>query len=348
MAFPVRYCCLAALALTMTPPARSQETYRGMCDASAAVALAGGRFVVADDESDVLRIYKRGTAREVAHVDLVDFLGNRKPNGKGAEADIEGAARIGNRIYWISSHARKGSDGELAPHRQRLFATDVVASGSMVIQAGRPVESLLADLLADVRFDVLVAAAQRKPEDEDGLNIEGLADDGAGGLLIGFRNPLPQGRALVVPLLNPRDVVDSGAKPRFGDLVRLDLGGRGIRSLERVGVDLLIAAGPYGTAAASTVKPAFALFRWSGNAADAPKLLRGLDDGSFRTEALFHDPADHALVLLSDDGDELVAGKECKGKSVSPDARSFRARVIAWPFATTSLRPLKETVPAEK
>jgi len=83
--------------------ANAQEIYRGMCDASAAVALGQGRFVVADDERDVLLVYKRGQPEGVASVDLVDYLGNRKPNGKNAEADIEGAAAIGQRIYWIAS-----------------------------------------------------------------------------------------------------------------------------------------------------------------------------------------------------------------------------------------------------
>jgi hypothetical protein len=33
-----------------------------MCDASAAVALDADHFVVADDENNVLRIYRRGRA----------------------------------------------------------------------------------------------------------------------------------------------------------------------------------------------------------------------------------------------------------------------------------------------
>jgi len=35
----------------------------GMCDASAAVALGNDRFIVADDEDNVLRVYRRGQAR---------------------------------------------------------------------------------------------------------------------------------------------------------------------------------------------------------------------------------------------------------------------------------------------
>jgi hypothetical protein len=45
----------------------------------------------------------------------------------------------------------------------------------------------------------LAAAAHRPAEAPDGLNIEGLAATPAGSLLIGFRNPLPGGRALARP-----------------------------------------------------------------------------------------------------------------------------------------------------
>ena len=326
--------CTAALtAAAATAPA--QERYRGMCDASAAAALGGGHFVVADDESDVLRIYRRGAAEPVGSSDLVDYLQNRQPGGKPTEADIEGAARIGERIYWIGSHARKGKSGEVDPHRQRLFATEIVATGAVPgvrAASGAPHESLLAELLADPRFAVLVDAAARPPEAPGGLNIEGLAATPDGGLLIGFRNPVPAGRALVVPLRNPAAVIDSGARPVFGDLIRLDLGGRGIRSIERVGDALLIVAGPFGTAKRGTKRstsgPAFALFRWSGAAAQAPSFVRALDAGTFRPEALFVDPDANELVLLSDDGDERVGSAECKDKSVPSNQKSFRARAL--------------------
>jgi hypothetical protein len=117
-------------------------------------------------------------------------------------------------------------------------------------------------------------------------------------------------------------------------LIRLDLGGRGIRSLERVGSDVLIVAGPYGTAATSRVQPAFALFRWSGVAAQAPLFVSALDTGTFRPEALFFDAEAKDLVLLSDDGDEQVGGVDCKEKSVPRDSKRFRARSIGQPLTT--------------
>lgn len=314
--------------------AQAQINYTGMCDASAAVGLADGHFVVADDESDVLRLYKRGVASPVGTVDLTDHLRNREPNGDTSEADIEGAAKLGNRIYWISSLARKGSDGSFDSHRQRFFATELLATAQppFLKAVGKPSEALLETLVMDTRFAVLVDAAKGAPESENGLNIEGLAATAEGTLLIGFRNPRPEGRALVVPLLNPAPVVDEGAKPVFGDLIRLDLGGRGIRSMERVGSEIVIAAGPHGPANAKSVQPAFALFRWSGKAGQAPVFVRGIDSGTERAEAMFVDEQSNELMILSDDGDEQVDGRDCKSKKVPSEKKSFRSRTIPMPL----------------
>ena len=338
MTISMRELVAAVLATTACAGAIAQVEYRGMCDASAAVGLGTSHFVVADDESDVLRIYKRGAPMPVASVDLTDHLRNRAANGETSEADIEGAAKIGSRIYWISSHARKGKDGTVDTHRQRFFATEVVggANPPSVKAVGAAYEFLLKNLLADSRFAPLVEAAALGPETERGLNIEGLAATADGKLLIGFRNPRPGGKALVVPLLNPAPVVDSGAAPVFGDLVRLDLGGRGIRSMERLENEFVIAAGPHGPADSNAVQPAFALFRWSGVADQSPRFVRALDAGTQRAEALFVDEDANELVILSDDGDEPVDGRDCKHKKVPVEKKSFRSRTIPLPLTVTA------------
>ena len=335
----------AAFACTAIANAHAEERYTGMCDASAAVSIGHGRFVVADDELDVLRVYQKSASAPVASLDLIDYLRNRKGTNKNHEGDLEGAAAIGDRIYWISSHALKGKDKSVDPHRMRFFATSITGAAnaaSVAPVADAPYETLLADLLADPRFAVLAEASKYGAENgnPDGLNIEGLAAMPDGALLIGFRNPQPENKALVVPLLNPREVIARSARPRFGNLIRLDLDGRGIRSFERVNDEYLIVAGPRGEAEKNPVKPAFALFRWSGAAGKAPVLVRALDDGTFRPEALFFDPDSKELVMLSDDGDEAVGALRCKDKKLPADQKSFRVKRLAWTAtATTAAAP---------
>src|SRR6267143_1742814 len=90
----------AAEAASLSDPA----TYFGMCDASAAVSLTSNLFIVANDEDNILRIYRRHPGGlPVLTCDLNSFL---RVTGKSTEADLEGSARIGDRIYWISSHGR--------------------------------------------------------------------------------------------------------------------------------------------------------------------------------------------------------------------------------------------------
>ena len=191
-----------------------------MCDASAAVALDADHFVVANDERNTLRIYKRGQPDPVKSVELSGFLGTNEKK----ESDLEGAARIGTRVYWISSHGRN-KDGELQERRRRFFATEITSEAGIptVTPVGNaPYKELLADLAAAQQLAVydLAKASEKAPEAAGGLNIEGLAAMPDGKLLIGFRNPIPGNKALIVPLENPDDVV--GAR-RLGSEIRFKL-----------------------------------------------------------------------------------------------------------------------------
>lgn len=298
----------AALLLLLAAAAGAQTRYEGLCDASAAVALDARHFVVADDEHNTLVIYRRGEARPVGQVELDKFLKTDK------EADLEGAAQVGSRIYWIASHARN-SAGKLREDRQRFFATEI--RGTTVEPVGKPYAALLADLLAAPALAPLKLsdAAGRAAEAEGGFNIEGLAAAADGSLLIGLRNPIPQGRALVIPLLNPAELVGGKGPARFGSAIRLDLGGRGVRSIDRIGAGYLIVAGPPADAGS------FAMFRWSGKPTDMPVPVKaGL--GTLRPEALFAWP-DGQITLLSDDGGVMVGKKACK--DVDKGKRAFRA-----------------------
>ena len=303
---------LVTFAAHAQPPAVAH--YTGMAEASAAAMLDAQHFVVADDECNVLRVYRADQAAPVGQpVDLRQFL------GAGAKAsDIEGAARVGDVIYWISSHSLTGNKGKFLEGRHRFFATKIETSAGAaptVRPTGEPYKRLLQELAAAPALQGLKLdkAARKKPEQEDGLNIEGLAATPDGGLLIGFRNPLSKGKAILVRLANPADVI-KGAKPAFADPVLLDLGGRGVRSIERAADHYLIVAGPVADAGG------FALYQWSGKPRDAPRLRAELAPG-FRAEAAFNVDG-QPLMLLSDDGTnnaEVACGAAPK------DGQRFRA-----------------------
>ena len=300
---------------------------RGICDGSAGIALSAGYLVVANDENNVLSIYQSDTGTvPVGRVQLSAALAvGWRPN---READIEAAATIGDTAYWITSHASAKS-GKPLVDRHRFFATLEQRTDSVptVRPAGRVYGDLVSALVSDTtlaRYGI-AAASRRQPELEGGLNIEGLAATPDGRLLIGFRNPVPDGQALVVPIENPADVIFRDRQPRIGRVMTVALGGRGIRSIEYVPARreyVLVAGSPNGGRD-------FALYRWSGVAADAPRLFEGTTLRGLSPEAIVVDRAHpDRLLLLSDDGGRRIGGRDCKEQD---DGRKF-FRSVAVPL----------------
>jgi hypothetical protein len=300
---------------------------RGLCDGSAGVALEGGYFVVANDENNTLSIYQSDTGTvPVDRVRLSAALGIGRPN---READIEGATAVGDTAYWITSHAN-AKDGKHLADRHRVFATVGSRNGSTpsVRPAGRVYSRLVDALLADTALAryAIATASRRAPDEAGGLNVEGLAATPDGRLLVGFRSPVPEGRALIVPIENPSAVIFHDKEPRLGRAIAVALGGRGIRSIEYVP-----AMRAYAIAAAhDDGRRGFELYRWSGAAADAPRLLEGAPLDGLNPEAIVVE-REHPerLLILSDDSGRRVGGRECKD---ADDRRKFfRSITVAVP-----------------
>jgi hypothetical protein len=280
--------------------------FEGGCDASGAVDLGGGLFVVGDDEDNILRVYdgRRGGG-PVQTTDLsptLELPARKKP----PEADIEAATGLGSRAFWLSSHGRSSS-GKRESSRLRFFATTAPADGKDLRMEGRPYTQLIDDLLAEPRLAPfgLESAELRPPKDPGGLNIEGMTamPDGTS-VLIGFRSPVPQGRALVVPLLNPEAMVE-GQPARFGEPRLLDLGGLGIRALSWWRGRYLLIGGAMANEAPSR------LFTWSGGE-DTPVPVPEVDLAGLNPEAVVSAEDQDGILLLSDDGTRVEDGVECK------------------------------------
>ncbi len=326
--FLVAPCVLAATAAGL------DETFvfTGTGDASAAVAVSGDRFLAASDEDNTLRLYRLSQPGPPVQTCNLNRLWSARK--KSPEMDLEGAARIGQRVFWISSHGRN-ADGEHAPRRHALFALDLTEAGDTVTlrPAGQIYTNLIADVSRDPRFAGfrLAEAAERLPEAMGGLSIEALTDTPAGGLWIGFRNPIPAGRALIVPLLNPSEVV-AGRPPRFGDPIQLDLGGLGLRGMGCAGGEYyLIGGSAHGGREAQ-------LFSWKGGS-DPPQPVAGVRFTGLNPEGIcFLEVAGRqTMLVLSDDGNRKVNGKDAK--SLPESERRFRAVLIHRPPVRSPPRP---------
>ncbi len=221
------------------------------------------------------------------------------------KSDLEAAARIGDRIYWISSHSFN-KDAEFKRKRNILFATSIGKTGSVptLMGAGNPAKSLAVPL------------ATAAGVESSALNIEALAATPSGQLLIGLRAPIIDGKALVIPLLNPAPVIDRGDAPEFGPVVRLSLGGRGFRSMDLISSQpeqYVIVAGPVSDQAGG-----FAIFLWNGIGSD-PVERPKVDLAGIRPEGAMAVPNSDAVQLLSDDG------AVCDDEKTPPAQRPFRS-----------------------
>jgi hypothetical protein len=322
----IRRAILLALTVGLAACAHSNDSteqsgsaiYTGTCSPSSAAWVGTDMFVVGDDDGRQLRIYHRDKPGPPLRV--FDLMGPLQLDRRGSKTDIEGAARIGERVYWVSSHGRS-SGGKEHPNRWRFFATEFEVQRGLVQTrlVGRPYRNLLRDLTAAPELSTLdLLSASRLPaKAPGGLNIEGLSATPENHLLIGFRNPVPDGKALLIPLLNPDELL-AGRAARFGPPIRLDLAGLGIRDMIFWEGQYLIVAGPAEGRGRSR------LYSWAGGESK-PRRIREVDLKGLNPEAIvvYPDRGFADVQLLSDDSSRKIDGVACD--DLEPKARQFRS-----------------------
>jgi len=294
--------------------------FEGACDASGAVPVDDRHFAVADDEDNVLRVYD---AVEGGSAVRKTNLGRQIALKKKGEVDIEAATSLDGRAYWISSHGRNAK-GKEDPNRSLIITTELPTLDDKVEVEGDVYRNLLADLEHEptlAPYD-LEHAAELAPKEPGGLNIEGMTATPEGQLLIGFRSPVPNGKALLVPLANPSALYSAGSA-RFAAPIELDLAGLGVRSLSWWRGAYLIAAGPTGEGGPAR------LYRWGGPGS-APFVVAQAAFADANPEAFFTAENNDEILVLSDDGGRDVRGKPCK-RLKNKKHKSFRGLWLRLP-----------------
>lgn len=301
--------------------------HMGICDASAAVALSEDCFVVANDEDNILKAYRAEISGTIIQgIDgrnLDEYFTN---NPENLETDIEATSKIGKTIYWLTSHGAD-SKGKTRKERHQFFGNKLVEKeGKKAFkQTGHAYTNLFKDMLKDKRLEKfdLISASKLPPKVQGGFNIEGLTTTPDKKLLIGFRNPIPFGSALILPLKNPKDLIKKKkTKAQFGKPILLDLGGLGIRSIEywKSQNRYIIIAGSYDGG------NTFAMYEWSGIPEEKPLELDvvGMPE-SFRPESvLFYPQFPNRMQLLSDDGTIIRDGTTpCKEITQKDDPNKY-------------------------
>ncbi len=325
---------------------RTDGLFYHAADASAAVALDPNRFIMADDEFNILQVYD-WNAPASDPIMQTDISAAISIDPAHPEADIEGATWFGNRIFWIASHGRS-RHGDYWPSRYRFFATTVATDGSVTVDG--VYFDLIDDLIQYDRFwlanglDLGLEAAIGTLGDHidpatipdlapkvNGLNIEGLCTTADGTkMFIAFRNPRPhidgEDMSLVIPLANPEDVVLNGMPAVLEAPILIDLDDLGIRSIEyspTIGEYLIVAGSHRG----GEQEPIQYLYNYSIEKQDRDKLATFSD---ITPEALFQFPGQNAINLLSDDGTRIIdtpTGPQIN-KLLPIHLRTYRTRTI--------------------
>ena len=194
----------------------------GIYEPSAVQQLPDGRFLVVEDEKrQPFSVFTVGADGRVQSQALTPSLFQVSSSAWKLD-DLEGLTMDQSGfLYAITSHSRD-EDGNEKKSREKLIRFRVDGRHVVMPQVVSDLKRALT-----TRYPVLdAAAAVRDVKDSGGLNIEALeVDPHNGQLLIAFRSPLVDGKAIVACLENTADVFHSGAKARFPPtLEELNLG----------------------------------------------------------------------------------------------------------------------------
>ena len=284
--------------------ARGYSQFSDIYEPSGIVYTQGGFLVVVEDE----------TARPIHILDPAENLQSFKETaistkklfdkaGKYADFreldDLEGIdIDDDGYIYAITSHTR-GKKGR-KPNREKLVRFKL--EGQRITKPS--VYGGLKEGLTK-HFKVLRDAADvADVKNQNGLNIEGLSfNKERNRLLIGFRGPVVDGKAMIVELENFTDLFEKNAFPMIGENpIYLDLGGQGIRGMKYDSrlQGYLIISGPV-----KKIKEPFHLWLWNGSPTQKPRRVSvdGVKDFE-RAEGitLFKQGGKEQIMIVYDDG----------------------------------------------
>ncbi|MDO4231658.1 MAG: DUF3616 domain-containing protein [Lautropia sp.] len=219
---------LSAISALFGGSSQIPQQFQGTYEPSSVLQLDDGRILIVEDESrrslGLLTAGSNGKLTENEDIDtgLVQSVG-RKLN------DMEALTRdkAGN-IYSITSHSTN-RQGERNPNREVLMRFRI--AGDKVADPLTHTK-LVDQLTASGPLQTMIEARTGSRADFRKTNIEGMSyDQEKGHLLLGFREPVVNGKTMILAIGNPDAMFTQKAAPQFVDAYFLDMKGNGIRGM---------------------------------------------------------------------------------------------------------------------
>ena len=307
------------------------DFHTGISDASTSIDAGNNYFLSGDDESNGLHLYHKDSSGYFFNE--FDMAG---PINLSGEGDFEASCRKGNKAYWMGSLGNSKS-GNIQTSRHYFFGTGIVGTGSLTTATYLGSQSLRTSMTSwgdSKGYNFTASGASGMiPKQIDGLNIEGMClGPNDTSLYIGFRAPLVpisnRTKALICPIKDFETWFNNGSptgNPQYGNPIELNLGGRGIRSIEKnANGQYLIVAGSFDSNLNA------ALYEWNGVATSAPVLLTA-DLTGINPEGIVAFPSPFyngsTVELMSDDGTQIWYNDAIENKLLV-DTRNKKFRTV--------------------
>ena len=278
----------------------------GIYEPSAAEQMPDGRIFVVEDEVAhslaIISIQPDGSFTVERLDPEVVFAAIADEDSPGIPEDLEGIAVDDDGfVYIVTSHSRE-TDGKAYPRREKLVRFKVDGTRFTEMAA---YDNLKADIAA--RHPFLAQSAEVVDvKEEGGFNIEAIAfDKDKKKLIVGFRSPQKDGKAVLVTIENPQEIFEKGVAAKIDEEMTLfDMKDNGVRGMayDPKLDGYLIISGP--TSRDRTLN--FGLWFWNGKSGSdvVPVTIPGAADAINRGECVtpIRWNGNERVLLIRDDG----------------------------------------------
>ena len=202
-----------------------KENFYNVFEPSGATTLPDGNVLIVEDESSAhsLKLLKIEDKNKVVEIGDLYIPKKIKKIFKKEVEDIESITSDNNLVYASTSFTLTKSH-KLKKAREQML---MFSYNDGEIEDLHLYSSLKEDL-----YKTFPKIFKTSLFLNDAINIEGLSFDSTNkSLLIAFRAPTLNGKALLISITNPKEIFLKKEKPKFSELFQLDMNGLGVRDI---------------------------------------------------------------------------------------------------------------------